>query len=334
MIRGFLIERRSWLLLILVLQLLTLFVAYIDTSVPLLPILYITLLSSMLCILFLFIRYHKETKFFKQLKAWNHTYDLTAFKNADSPFEQIVEDAVTMQTQHYKKEASGRLLLLEQEKDELLSWIHEVKTPLTAMRLMIDRLPDDALKSQLQFEWLRIHHLLDQQLHQKRIPFIENDLYIEETSLEPIIYKEIRDLKSWCIQKGIGFDVSLDAPQVLTDAKWLGFILRQILTNAVKYSEASDIIVESRKENGHVLLTIQDYGRGIDPKDLPRIFDRGFTSTTRHQESAATGMGLYLAQKSAVSLRIHIEVQSSVGHGTAFYLTFPVPNDFDHLAGM
>ncbi|MCM3785386.1 sensor histidine kinase [Neobacillus mesonae] len=334
MIRKFIIERRSWLLLILVLQLLTLFVAYIDAAIPLMPILYITLLSSMISILFFFIRYQKETKFFKQVEAWDHTYDLAAFKDANSPFEQIVEDAMTVQTHRYRKEASSHLLLLEQEKDELLSWIHEVKTPLTAMQLMIDRLPDQPLKSQLQYEWLRIHHLLDQQLHQKRIPFIENDLYIEETLLEPIIYKEIKDLKSWCIQKGIGFDVSLEENQVLTDAKWLGFILRQILTNAVKYSEASDIIVESRKENGHVVLTIQDFGRGIDPKDLPRIFERGFTSTTKHQESAATGMGLYLAQKSAESLLIRIEAESSYAAGTTFRLTFPVPNDFVSITGM
>ena len=75
-------------------------------------------------------------------------------------------------------------MTLEQEKDELLSWIHEVKTPLTAMHLMIDRLDDETMKTHLTYEWLRIHLLLDQQLHQKRIPFIENDLYIENIDLE------------------------------------------------------------------------------------------------------------------------------------------------------
>ena len=92
-------------------------------------------------------------------------------------------------------------MTLEEEKDDLLSWIHEVKTPLTAMHLMIERLDDETMKAQLTYEWLRIHLLLDQQLHQKRIPFMENDLYIEQTDLKVLIFREIKALQSWCIAK-------------------------------------------------------------------------------------------------------------------------------------
>lgn len=334
MIRKFLVERRSWLLLLFVLQLLVVFVVFIDSSIPLLSILYITLLSLMICAIFLIVRYYRETRFYKGVAEWNPASGLTAFKDADSPFEQIVEEAVNQQTERYKREASRHLLQLEQEKDELLSWIHEVKTPLTAMQLMIDRMQDERLKAQLKYEWLRIHHLLDQQLHQRRIPFMKNDLYVEETELEPVVHTEIKELRSWCIQKGIGFEVSLAAGPVLTDAKWLGFILRQLLTNAVKYSEGSDIEVNSREANGHVVMSVKDFGRGIDSKDLPRIFDRGFTSTTAHRESAATGMGLYLAQKAAESLLIRIEAESLLGQGSTFRLIFPVPNDFARMTGM
>ena len=223
---------------------------------------------------------------------------------------------------------------LEQEKDELLSWIHEVKTPLTAMQLMIDRLDNETMKSHLIYEWLRIHLLLDQQLHQKRIPFIENDLYIEITDLKVLITKEIKDLQSWCIQKGIGFDLHLEVTEVLSDAKWLAFIIRQLLTNAVKYSEASDIIIKSYQQDEQTILEVEDFGRGIDPKDLPRIFDKGFTSTTKHQDNAATGMGLYLAKKAAKPLLIHIDVHSKLGEGTTFTLTFPKRNEFVHITGM
>ncbi|MCR2807970.1 sensor histidine kinase [Paenibacillus soyae] len=334
MIRPYIAERRSWLLLLVFLHLLILFVAAIDASIPLMPILYITLLSSIVCLLFIVVRYYKETRFYKQLQVWDHTCDPASSKEAASPFERIVEESMSAQTLHYKKEASGHLMLLEQEKDELLGWIHEVKTPLTAMQLIIDRLADEPAKARLEYEWLRIHHLLDQQLHQRRIPFMENDLYVEDTTLAPVLFKEIKDLRSWCMQKGIGFDVSLEAERVLTDAKWLGFILRQILTNAVKYSESSDIAVSSREEDGHVIVEIQDFGRGISAKDLPRIFERGFTSTAMHQDSAATGMGLYLAQKAAESLLIRIEAESVYGSGTTFRLTFPLANDFVRMTGM
>lgn len=334
MIGKFLRERLSWIVLFLFLQLLVLFMAAIDTSIPFGSLLYIVFLSVLVFAAFLFVRYQKETRFYKSLEAWEDTYELASIAYPSSPFEEIAMDVLTLQTKRYKRESSLRQMELEQEKDELLSWIHEVKTPLTAMQLMIERLDDDALRSRLMYEWLRIHLLLDRQLHQKRIPFMENDLFIEETQLEPILHAEIMALKSWCMQKGIGFDITLPAAEALTDAKWLGFILRQLLTNAVKYSEASDIVIESGTAEERVWLRIRDFGRGIDPKDLPRIFDKGFTSTVQHQDAAATGMGLYLARKVADSLHIRIDAESAPGQGTAFTLTFPRPNDFVRFTSM
>lgn len=331
MIKKFLVERKSWILLIIVLEALVLFVSFLDSSIPFASLLYIVFLSMLIFSVFLVTRYHKETKFYKNLADWENHLDLTGLANPETPFEKIISDSVSIQTDHLKQEASQNLLALEQEKDELLAWIHEVKTPLTAMALMIDRLDEDKAKASLTYEWLRIHHLLDQQLHQRRIPFMENDLYIEKTDLQHLIFKEIKTLQSWCMQKGIGFEVDLEVEEVLTDAKWLAFIIRQLLTNAVKYSSEADIIIKSYLKDGQAALEIQDFGRGIAPHDLPRIFDKGFTSTSVHQESAATGMGLFLAKKAAQPLLIQINVQSMLGEGTTFSLTFPKRNDFVHI---
>src|SRR5699024_10483847 len=188
------------------------------------PVLYIVFLSTVILIIFVTVRYQKETAFYKQLQEWDSDYDLADILRARHPFEEIVAERLEAQTNHYKNEISQHNTQLEQEKDELLSWIHEIKTPLTAMQLMIDRVEDKKVKRQLNYEWLRTHLLLDQQLHLKRIPFMENDLYIEKTSLEPLIFQEIKALQAWCISKGIGFDVTLQAETVLTDAKWLAFI--------------------------------------------------------------------------------------------------------------
>lgn len=334
MILAYLRERLSWILFFLLIQLLLLFIAAVDSQIPLMPILYIVFLSTMLFSLFLVLRYNRETKFYKSLQAWDDTYDLSSISEPESPFETVAMDALTLQTERFKKESSSHLMEIQEEKDDLLSWIHEVKTPLTTMQLMIERVDDETLKAQLQYEWLRIHLLLDQQLHQRRIPFIRNDLLIEVSALEPIIFQEIRALKSWCMQKGIGFDVSLEVAEVLSDAKWLGFLFRQLLTNAVKYSHSSDIVIKSELVDDHVRLTVQDFGRGIDPKDMSRIFDKGFTSTTSHQDSAATGMGLYLTQKVADALLIRIQVESKLGMGTIFTLIFPKRNDFVSITGM
>ncbi|MGG1514448.1 sensor histidine kinase [Paenibacillus oryzisoli] len=336
MIRAYLIERLSWLLMFAVAQVLVLLIAYLDYAIPFEPLLYIVFLTTLLFVIFLTWRYKKETSFIKRLQDWENSLDVSGIGEASSPFERTIEQALTDQTNRLRQLASQQQIALEQEKDELLSWIHEVKTPLTAMHLMIGRLGDEALKASLTFEWLRIHHLLDQQLHQQRLPSIENDIFIENVDLEPLLYMEIKSLQSWCMQKGIGFDVQLDAAEALSDAKWLAFIVRQILTNAVKYSdkEAPDIIVRSFSQDERVVFEVADFGRGIDPKDLPRIFDKGFTSTTWHQDSAATGMGLYLAQKAAHSLHIRISVQSEVGSGTTVTLYFPKPNELVRLTGV
>jgi two-component system, OmpR family, bacitracin resistance sensor histidine kinase BceS len=329
----FLTERRSWILFFLLQQLILLFIAYLDPSISLSAISYIVFLSLFLFIFFLFLRYQRETVFYKQLDERAKDFD-TSRLTVRSPFETIIEKSILEQTQHLKQTASYNRMQIEQEKDEMLSWIHEVKTPLTALHLMIQRMDDDPLKAHLTYEWLRIHLLLDQQLHQSRIPFIENDLYMENTALEILLFSELKTLQSWCIQKGIGFDFDLQVTHVLSDSKWLAFILRQILTNSVKYSDSSDIIIKSYNDKNRTYLEIKDNGRGIDPRDLPRIFDKGFTSTTLHHDQASTGMGLYLARKAADSLHIKVSVESKLHDGTTFTLVFPRKNEFDHIMGM
>ena len=334
MILRYLTERRSWILFFLLLQLFIVAVAYFDTAIPLEPILYIAFLSWIAFFLFLMMRYNRETRFYRGLEAWERNLDLASMPRADSPYERIVENAVTTQTEWLKQQSSHNQTSLEQEKDELLSWIHEVKTPLTAMRLMIDRLDNGQMRTQLTYEWLRIHLLLDQQLHHKRIPSMKNDLYIEELNIQSLIVSEIKDLQSWCMSKGIGIELELEAASVFSDAKWLSYIVRQLLTNAVKYSEASDIVIRSHEREEQFVLEVEDSGRGIDPRDLPRIFDRGFTSTREHHDHASTGMGLYLARQAAEPLGIRIDVRSQLGTGTTFTLYFPKGNAFHRIAGM
>lgn len=334
MVKKYYRERMSWILLFICQQLLILLIAYVDTAIPLTPILYMVFLSMMIFSFFLIVRYSRETKFYRTLEDWDNPLELTGMGEPESPFERMIEQKIIHQTERLQQIISQNQLTLEHEKDELLAWIHEVKTPLTAMHLMIERLDDKSLKAQLTYEWLRIHLLLDQQLHQRRISFIKNDLYVEHVNLKSVIIQEIKALQSWCIQKGIGFDIQLEQIEVLSDAKWLAFMIRQLLTNAIKYSDDSDIIIRSYEQNDRIRLDVQDFGRGIDPKDMPRIFEKGFTSTTRHSDHTSTGMGLYLTKKVATSLLIHIEVHSKPDAGTTFTLIFPKQNDFVSMMGM
>jgi len=331
MIGRFLKERISWILMIVLIQGLILLIAWLDHSIPFMPVLYAVFLSTILFVLFLCFRYRKETRFYLELDEWTADLDTELLPSPSSPFERIVEEALLRQTNSLREETYENTAMLEYEKDDLLAWIHEVKTPLTAMKLIIDRMEDEELKAQLMYEWLRIHLLLDTQLHQKRMPFMHNDLLIEKVPLKPLIVQEIKMLQSWCLQKGIGFELELEADTVLADAKWTAFIIRQLLTNAVKYSEHDDILLKSYKDDYHTYVQITDHGRGIDAKDLSRIFDKGFTSTTAHDDRSSSGMGLYLTKQAAITLHIQISVESVVGEGTTFTLLFPKRNEFESV---
>lgn len=224
---------------------------------------------------------------------------------------------------------------LQEYTDELLAWVHEVKAPLTSINLMLDRIEDLALRRKLETEWLRLHLLVDQQLHQTRFSSIEKDNYMAEIELRTVVYKEIRAMQAWCIEKGIGFDVDELTETVMTDGKWLAFIVRQILSNAIKYSPAnSEVLIFTEVDpKGATLLHIKDAGIGISKKDLPRIFQKSYTGTAGRESAQSTGMGLYLAHNVAQKIGVRISVQSTVDEGSIFTLRFPLQNEYVKLKG-
>ena len=280
-----------------------------------------TLLFFFIC--FLVWRYFIEMNLVKKLtdtpRKFLHIEDLILSKLNESELE----------IERYKNDLSIQFL---EDRDQHLAWIHEVKTPLTAMKLMIEDLPQNTRKP-LELEWLRIHLLLDQTLHTLRLANIEQDTVLDNVALYPIVLQEIKELQSWCFAKNLAIeadDIEDIEVTVLTDQKWLSFIIRQILSNAVKYSHKGDTIsiYVTIDYAGHQKLHVQDTGDGIDPADLPRIFQKSFTGSTGRKQSASTGMGLYLAQNAAKKLGISIDVHSAVNEGSTFTLTFPNANEF------
>lgn len=212
------------------------------------------------------------------------------------------------------------------ENDYITSWIHEIKAPLTAMKITIDSNRSDRLAQKIETNWLRLHLLIDRQLYITRLPTLEADYVVEQVKMEDLLKEEIRDLASWCMEKNMNvqIDSDVEVPIVVTDRKWCRFIIRQLMTNAIKYSpeEGTIRITLGRKSNGAVWLGIHDEGPGIQEHDLPRIFDKGFTGENGRIQNSATGIGLYLAQAVANKLSITLDVESTYGEGTAMYMTF------------
>lgn len=233
---------------------------------------------------------------------------------------------------------SKRLSTLKQasisDGDYIASWVHEVKTPLTAMKLLIEEHRSDPLIRKVELEWLRLHLLIDQQLSISRLPSLEADYILEKADLQQLVKAEVRELASWFMEKNIAVEFEgEEAAEVVTDSKWCRFLVRQLLTNAVKYSPSGGIITisTSKLETGNMQLTITDEGPGIKAHELPRIFDKGFTGGTGRIHNAATGLGLYLAKTVAIKIGIAIIPCSENVNGTSMKIVFPTENDFDKM---
>lgn len=190
-------------------QAVLLFAAYIDPSIPFFSVLYFVYLSLLVFLVFLLFRYRKETAYYKSLREWDANLDMSYLKAPDSPFESIVEESIEGQTEQLRKSSLDLQAASEHEKDDLMSWIHEVKTPLTAMHLMIERLDEQPLKAPLLYEWLRIHHLLDQQLHQNDCPLLKMIYYSREFSSDRSFSKKLKICNLGVYKKGSGLTFSL-----------------------------------------------------------------------------------------------------------------------------
>ena len=295
----------------------------LDSGLANVSIIYFNLLYGVLFILFLIFLYKKDQKVliendFQQL----------------SPVQQKIADYYSNELLELKH---AHILLRSnyaEKDDELLAWVHEMKSPLTAMKLMLDQLDsDDRRKGKLEKEWLRLYLLLDQQLHTTRILTIEQDSKIEPLSLRLAIIEEIKSFQPWCMEKGIGFELDELNEEVTSDKKWLCFIIRQYISNAVKYSLENNVIEvkTSYSPQGHLLLKVRDYGKGIATQDLPRVFKKSYTGSTGRESSVASGMGLYLAKQAADSLGLKLYLHSEVGVGTTAVIQFPLTNEYNKM---
>lgn len=336
MFGGYLNDRKSWILFFVGSLAFTDILIWIDKGLAVKPgsILYLNILLISAFIVFFLWRYIKETKFTRELGALLEG-PLADWQTALPDPQFVHEDKINELLRDVAEETNRKLAEIQaatiMESDYTAAWVHEVKAPLTAMKMTIDAHRQDPAIRKIEAEWLRVHLLIDRQLYIARMPTLSADYLLEKVEIRELLNPEVRELRSWCIEKNIAVDFEGEDTVVVTDRKWCRFIIRQVLTNAVKYSPVGGTIFLSAEtaSDGHVKLTVQDEGPGIPAHDLPRIFDKGFTGGTGRLHNAATGLGLYLAWQVAEKIGISLTARSEVGNGTTIELAFSTENDFD-----
>lgn len=212
-------------------------------------------------------------------------------------------------------------------REYIESWVHEIKTPITAAQLICRNAEGETPRKLLQ-ELAQIENQVERALFYARAGSPEKDFIIRQAGLEELAAQAIARHQTLLIQSGMRIETQDLDHTVYTDEKWVCFILGQLLQNAVRYrGEAPVLVLRGRQLGRRMQLTLQDNGIGIPKQELPRIFERGFTGSNGRRYSGSTGMGLYLCRRLASFLEIELQVSSEVGRGTSVTLTFPAKED-------
>ena len=210
-------------------------------------------------------------------------------------------------------------------------WVHEIKAPLTAARLICREL-DGGTRRKLTAELSQIEAHVERALFYARAENPEQDCVLRQVKLEKIAAQAIENHRSLLIQNGIQVETKGLDCTVYTDEKWAVFILGQLLQNAARYRGPEPVITLSAKPLGkQVQLTVTDNGIGIPAHELPRVFDRGFTGSNGRSRGGSTGMGLYLCRKLSGFLELGLEIVSEEGKRTTVTLTFPAKQNLTKL---
>ena len=234
---------------------------------------------------------------------------------AETPLEKIYQEIIRDQEKRCQREQKESREKLVRSREYYTRWSHQIKTPIAAMELLLQEEPADvrALKREL----LKTSQYVEMALSYQRMEGDGNDLVIQRYELRPVVMQAVKKVSPLLIHKHISFSAGDLSGEVLTDEKWLVFVLEQLLTNASKYTKEGGS-VRIGQENG--LLVLRDTGIGIRPEDLPRIFEWGYTGYNGRLDKRSTGVGLALVKQVMEMLGNKIEIRSVLGEGTEVFL--------------
>lgn len=216
-------------------------------------------------------------------------------------------------------------------REYIETWVHEIKTPIASARLIAENNRSPAFRGVLQALG-KIEGYVEQALYYARSGGVEKDYLIRKTPLRPLVAAAVKQNADELIANHVAVELEELDFVVHTDEKWMFFILRQLIDNAVKYKNEEALLRFSAREgkNG-VTLTVADNGVGMPEEDVPRAFDKGFTGKNGRRFGTATGMGLYLCKKLCERMGHSISLSSQEGGGTEVRITFPQSGLFQEL---
>lgn len=283
------------------------------------PVLYCAILCGAAGLAFLFwdySKYHVRVKTLERIKK-----DLPeSLEFLEEPLDKkealYMEILEEVEGQRRKAETERRKFY-EELSDYYSMWVHQIKTPIAALRLLLAE-PEGANQAALD-ELFKVERYVEMVLGYLRTEEISSDMTFTKCSLDEIVREQIHKYARIFVGKRLALVYEGTDIQVLTDPKWLGFVIGQILSNALKYTEEGKISIYLSQKAPKELV-IEDTGIGIRKEDLPRVFEKGYTGYNGRKENTSTGIGLYLCGKIMRKMGHSIRIDSAPKKGTRVYI--------------
>lgn len=274
-----------------------------------------------------FIKRNYYTNLKDTLDELNEKYLITEIIKAPSFIEgKILKQTLEEVDKSMNENVNKYKYLQEDYKEYIELWIHEIKMPISASKMIIENNKNTVTKS-INEELDKVENYIEQALFYARSNTVEKDYYIRKSSLKDIVNESIKKNKNILIGEKVSVDIHDLDLEINTDSKWVVFILNQIIQNSVKYRKIDielklEMYGKQGKEN--IILYIKDNGIGIKKGEITKVFEKGFTGTNgRLLNKKSTGIGLYLCKKLCDKLGIAIELNSIYNQGTEIRIVFP-----------
>ncbi|MDZ5474099.1 sensor histidine kinase [Bacillus sp. 31A1R] len=273
---------------------------------------------------YLLYRYIRLRSFYNRLSNPMETLDESINKNGNALLAEQLNDLLKHQYRLYQQQ----MKLGEKKRDQHIAfmnlWVHQMKTPLSVIDLITQEEDDPRFRS-IKEEADRMGKGIEMALYAARLDAFEQDFAVESVHLRKIIERVLQENKRLFIRNKVFPTVEISEHIIVeSDAKWLAFILNQLITNAVKYTANlhHTITILAKLEEQEMILEVKDYGVGIPSSDINRVFQPFYTGENGRNFGESTGMGLYLTSEACKHLGHKIEVQSEVGQGTTVRIAF------------
>lgn len=265
---------------------------------------------------------------FKNLDGLDKKYFIAEIlESGDFIESNIIYSVLEECTKSMKDEVADLKRNINDYKEYIEIWVHEIKTPIASARLILENDEGYINKSVLE-EIEKVEGFIEQVLFYARSSTVERDYIIKKIPLKNSINSVIRKNANILIEKRVKIQLEDIEKKVYCDSKWIEFILQQIISNSVKYMDKDEKYIKIRclEKDKNIILKILDNGIGISEKSIEKVFEKGYTGENGRKYNNSTGMGLYLCKKLCLKLGLGISIKSKLGVGTEVTIVFPINN--------